>query len=248
MEFWAHRGCSFKYPENTLKAFEEALEYDIRGIELDVQLTRDGVPMVFHDEKVDRVTNGKGYLKDYWFKDLRQLKILATDGTEYMIPTLTEVLNLLEGPMKERGLTLNIELKNSEVHYEGLEKIVLAMVKERGLEEHVVYSSFSFESLKLLKELDENADIAILHKSVSECIKRANKLGVKSIHPYVRNVRKKTDLNKRGFTVRCWNTGRHEPFHGQTNMIDYIDPQDLEKKGVNVYMTNIPERYTYRKD
>lgn len=43
MEFWAHRGCSFKYPENTLKAFEEALEYDIRGIELDVQLTRDGV-------------------------------------------------------------------------------------------------------------------------------------------------------------------------------------------------------------
>ena len=61
MKIWAHRGCSYDYPENTLESFRAALDYEITGIELDIQLTKDGKMIVLHDEKVDRTTDGKGY-------------------------------------------------------------------------------------------------------------------------------------------------------------------------------------------
>ena len=65
MEVWAHRGASGYMPENTMEAFELAIEQKADGIELDVQLSRDGEIMVLHDESVDRVTNSSGLLKDF---------------------------------------------------------------------------------------------------------------------------------------------------------------------------------------
>ena len=64
MNIWAHRGLSGLYPENTIQAFKEACQYDITGIELDIQMTKDGSMVVIHDEKVNRTTDGKGYVKD----------------------------------------------------------------------------------------------------------------------------------------------------------------------------------------
>ena len=65
MKIWAHRGCSQRYPENTQLAFEKAMELThLEGIELDVQLTRDDELVVIHDERVDRTTEGIGYVKD----------------------------------------------------------------------------------------------------------------------------------------------------------------------------------------
>ncbi|MDY5789975.1 MAG: glycerophosphodiester phosphodiesterase family protein, partial [Oliverpabstia intestinalis] len=71
MEIWAHRGASGYEPENTLEAFALAIEQKADGIELDVQLSRDGEIMVLHDEIVDRVTNFHGFMKDYTLKQLK---------------------------------------------------------------------------------------------------------------------------------------------------------------------------------
>ena len=73
----AHRGFSGKYPENTLLSFEKALELGVDAIELDVQLSRDGEVMVFHDEELLRTTGENGLLKECTFNDLRKLDASA---------------------------------------------------------------------------------------------------------------------------------------------------------------------------
>ena len=114
MKIWAHRGCSQRYPENTLLAFEKAAAVSgLTGIELDIQLTRDGEMVVIHDERVDRTTEGMGYVRDYTLSQIKKLHIYADDKPSQEVPTITEVLDLLTSQMKA-GLKLNIEL-NSRV-------------------------------------------------------------------------------------------------------------------------------------
>ena len=66
---FAHRGFSGKYPENTMLAFQKAIEVGADGIELDVQLTKDGELVIIHDETIDRTTDGKGYVIDYTYEE-----------------------------------------------------------------------------------------------------------------------------------------------------------------------------------
>lgn len=152
MRLWAHRGCSQRYPENTLLAFGKAASLQgLTGIELDIQLTRDGELVVLHDERVDRTTNGMGFVRDYSLTEIKSLKIDA--GNAYpnqFIPTLTEVLELLEARLKA-GLKLNIELKNSVYPYDGMEEKLVALIHRRELQNIVVYSSFNAKSLVKLK-------------------------------------------------------------------------------------------------
>ena len=97
MKLWAHRGCSQRYPENTLLAFEKAAQINgLTGIELDIQLTKDGRMVVIHDERVDRTTDGIGYVREYTLEEIRKLKIDAGTGKKEVIPTIEEVLDLLE--------------------------------------------------------------------------------------------------------------------------------------------------------
>ncbi len=131
MNIWAHRGCSGRFPENTITSFSEALKFDITGIELDIQLTKDRHIVVIHDETVDRTTSGEGNVADYTFDDIRALRIEAPGGKTERIPTIDEVFDLMERPCKERGLKINIELKNSKVRYEGMEQMILDKVRKR---------------------------------------------------------------------------------------------------------------------
>ncbi|MFQ9651752.1 MAG: glycerophosphodiester phosphodiesterase family protein [Enterocloster sp.] len=92
MKLWAHRGCSQRYPENTLIAFEKAAQLQgLAGIELDIQLTKDGQIVVIHDEKVDRTTDGSGWSRDYTLAELKRLKIDAGCYPHQVIPTMEEV-------------------------------------------------------------------------------------------------------------------------------------------------------------
>lgn len=78
MRIWAHRGCSQMYPENTLLAFEKAAAVqNLTGIELDIQMTKDGELVVIHDERVDRTTEGIGFVRDYTLSQLKKLHIYA---------------------------------------------------------------------------------------------------------------------------------------------------------------------------
>ena len=90
---FAHRGYSGRYPENTMLAFRKAVEAGADGIELDVQLTKDGVPVIIHDELVDRTTDGKGFVKDMPLTQLRQLDASYIYAGQYgvnRIPTFRE--------------------------------------------------------------------------------------------------------------------------------------------------------------
>lgn len=99
---YAHRGASAELPENTLPAFARAIEVGAFGIELDVHLTRDGIPVVIHDETVDRTTNGTGAIADFDLAELTRLD--AGDGS--IIATLDQVLDLVG-----EALHIDIEVK-----------------------------------------------------------------------------------------------------------------------------------------
>lgn len=162
-KIFAHRGSRINRPENTLIAFEEALRVGVDGIELDVQLTKDGEIVVIHDETVDRTTSGKGYVGDMTLAELKQLDAGSWFDEMYAdqtIPTLEEVFELLVA--HEFTGCLNIELKTTERRYKGIERAVYHLVESRNWGFEVVYSSFSLRSLYQLHRLDRTREVAYL--------------------------------------------------------------------------------------
>lgn len=161
MQIFAHRGYSSKYPENTMAAFKAAAKLDITGVELDVHLTKDREVVVIHDEKINRTSNGKGYVKDMTLKELRKFDFGSWFHPKFLgekIPTLAEVLDLFKGT---RHL-INIELKSDKFVYAGLEELVLKEVENAGLKDRVIFSSFDHEAVKRMAGLApeiENAPI-----------------------------------------------------------------------------------------
>lgn len=183
---FAHRGCSYEFPEHTLDAFREACACSgLRGIELDIQFSKDKKIVAIHDETVDRTTDGTGYVCDFTLDELRNLRIDAGQSTYTRIPTIEEVLGLCSPYCKNNGMLINIELKNSNIRYEGLEASILSIVKEFGLGDYVIYSSFNPDSIALIKKLDPSAKTAILATFMSSCLSFASCNDVDALHPYV---------------------------------------------------------------
>jgi glycerophosphoryl diester phosphodiesterase len=141
-QIFAHRGYSASFAENTLGAFREAEKAGADGLELDVQLTKDGELVVIHDEKVDRTTNGNGFVKDFLYKDLRKLNANLKSKKE-PIPALTEVLEWLTS----NRLLCNIELKNALFPYKGMEEKVIQLVRKFDLIDRIIISSFNHYSI-----------------------------------------------------------------------------------------------------
>lgn len=145
-KIYGHRGASAEYPENTLPAFRRALELGVEGIELDVHLSADGVPVVIHDETVDRTTNGQGAVADLTVEQLRQLD--AGQG-EY-VPTLAEVLDLV-------GDKLHVDI---EVKANAAGEAVLKEVEGRST--RWLISSFDWDVLRYVRSVDKDADLWVL--------------------------------------------------------------------------------------
>lgn len=150
----AHRGFSGKYPENTMLAFKKAAELDIAGFETDVQMTKDGVLVITHDEEISRVSNGKGYIKDMTLKELKELdfrngmeEFALDDDTS--IPTLEEFFDWF----KDTKFLINIELKSSMIRYNGMVHKTMEMIKAYDLVDRVIISSFNHRDVVLAKEL-----------------------------------------------------------------------------------------------
>ncbi len=242
---WAHRGCSMMNPENTLLAFKKAAELDgITGIKFDVQLTKDGEIVVIHDERVDRTTDGTGNVRDYTLAELKKLSITGDDDS-YRIPTLREVLELLKPYCMNKGLKLNIELKNSVVRYESMEQKVIDMVSEYDIESYVVYSSFNHDSIGLVRQLKADADVAYLAGDYHRCMDGIRKYGGTTIHPAQWGMPvNKTDveaIQKAGMRVRMWNGS--EPLYGQCRTLPDMDLREYCRLGATDIFTNAPERY-----
>lgn len=188
MKIIAHRGFSSRAPENTMSAFEIALEFGVDGLELDVQLSKDGELVVCHDELLDRTTNGSGLLKDYTLEELKELDAGGWYSKEYggeKIPTLREVLDLVKG----KDLLLNIELKSGVISYPGIEEKTVSLVKEYGLVDNTIISSFNHYSLVEIKKVMPEMAIGILYmEGLYEPWDYAEKLQARALHPYFYNI------------------------------------------------------------
>ncbi len=242
IEYWAHRGCSFRYPENTLAAFKAAADIEgLKGIELDVQLTADGEVIVYHDEKLKRLFGTDKKIVELTYDDLKKYTFKMNEGCEY-IPTLKEVLKLLQPYCYKSGLLINIELKTSVERYAGIEKKVLDMVKEFSVEEYVVYSSFLPESIELVKEIEPTAKTGVLAGSLSDCIKYARETKADALHPWLGGLDCDIPDDMKNMPVRCW--GANEPFYKETKV---LKKENFEKYnmvyGVSEMITNVPEEY-----
>lgn len=142
----AHRGLhNAEYPENSLGAFKNAIDKGF-PIELDVRLTDDGTVVVFHDEKLSRMTKKDGYISKLNASELKNIQLIDLNGkpTEWKIPTLEEVLELVGG-----AVPILIETKN-EAACGALEEKVIDMIK--GYKGEVAVQSFSPYSLECFKE------------------------------------------------------------------------------------------------
>jgi len=154
LKITAHRGYSSRYPENTMIAFQKAAEAGADEIEIDVQLSKDGRVVVYHDEATDRLTGEKGFIRDFRFDELEKLnaaKMVHGDKFGFVpMPSLDEYFTWL----KKTNIVTNIELKNSRFYYEGLEEKTIALISKYGLEEQVYFSSFNHVSLLRCKKIN----------------------------------------------------------------------------------------------
>lgn len=189
MKVVAHRGFSGQYPENTMLSFKKAVEAGCDEIELDVQLTKDRVIVIFHDETIDRVTDGIGYVRDYTFEELGKFNVKATFGDKHgfnSIPSLEEYI----GWIKDKNVTTNIELKTNNYYYEEIEEKAVDMIKAYELEDKVIFSSFNYLSLIRCKELAPNIKCGVLglKDGIGNPGYYVSKYNFEFYHPYVKNL------------------------------------------------------------
>ncbi len=153
----AHRGYSGISPENTISAFENAIDIEADMIELDVQMTSDGQVVVFHDDNLLRVTGYEGRIADYSLEELQQMdagKWFDSDFKGEKIPTLAEVLEFVQGS----DVGIYLELKDIG-DVEGFEETILNIVREYDMQDRCLMASFQYEYLRQFKELDESIQI-----------------------------------------------------------------------------------------
>ena len=213
-KIWAHRGAGGwdkQYaPENTMPAFRKAVEMGTDGIELDVQFSRDGEIVICHDETIDRTSDREGAVRAYTLEELKKFNFCSVhpEFGFVPIPTLREFLEF----MKANDFLLNIELKTGAYDYPGIEAATSAMVREYGLQDRVLYSSFSVGSLRKLRAVDRTARIAILCSSDFVLLEDIRALDACAIHPWeqIATAERIQKWHDWGLTVNTWTVDNHD--------------------------------------
>lgn len=178
----AHRGASKQAPENTLPAFEKAWQTGADGIETDVQLTKDNIPVLIHDEKLHRTTDGKGFVQDYTFEELQKLDAGCWFSEEYKGTKLLSLEQMLDW-ISNKSLLLHLELKNKKMNYEGLESRVYDLLIKYEMKDRTHFSSFNPVSMERFKQIDRTMPTALLLSQKSkDYILAAEKIGVSALH------------------------------------------------------------------
>lgn len=180
---YAHRGASAVAPENTMPAFIEALNQGADAIECDLQFTRDGVPVVIHDDFLHRTTNGYGNVNDYSLKELKKLDAGSWFHKKYSgvtIPSLEEVLEWL----KTNQLGINIELKSTSDEKHKFEEKILNLLKQYHMKERSIISSYDVRVLQKFRKLDPKIETAYIYFFLNEPWKYAEAVGAGALHVY----------------------------------------------------------------
>lgn len=230
MEIFAHRGSSGTHPENTLPAFEKAAALRVAGVELDVHLSKDGELLVIHDEKVNRTTNGTGYVKDLTLQELKKLDAGSWKDSEWggtQIPTLDEVLSVFQ----HTGHTVNVELKTDIFPYEGAVEKVVELAVSKNMKNRLVVSSFNHLDVHQAIHLHQAAGAILASNILVGMADYAATVGTNRLHlslPYA--LRHGAELKSRGMDIYVYTVNR----------LEYA--KQLEEIGVKGIFTDYPER------
>ncbi len=227
----AHRGASRVAPENTLAAFRRAAELGADGVELDVYLSQDGVPVVIHNLWVDLTTDGTGKVTDLPLSELRALDA----GSHFLpafagerIPTLTEALEEVG-----KRLLVNIELKPLTGRGTELEAAVAQVVRRMGLQDRIWFSSFKPYSLSVMRRLIPEIPCGMLYAPPSLGHRLlALVTPYEALHPYYGLITAwgVAWAHRRGRKVAAWTVDDEEV------------AVRLAARGVDVLITNEPDR------
>lgn len=230
----AHRGASGEAPENTLIAARHALAYPfVQWMEIDVQLSKDGIPVVIHDDRVNRTTNGKGKVGELTAAELGQLDAGRWFGRSFAgepVPTLEQMLEATSGRCR-----LNIELKSLNGNYPLLEQKVIELLYKRQLQYDTVLTSFDPDSLYKVKQISpELMTGLIIDGAPKQLMAELSRLeaGFLSIgYAHVTPVRLQ-EWRQAGLKVMAWTVNDF----GAIRRLARMDP-DL------MICTNYPDRY-----
>lgn len=228
----AHRGFSGKYPENTMIAFKKAVEIGSDGIETDVHMTKDGAIVICHDEKLDRTTNGQGFIKDFTYDEIKKLDAGLKFGERFKgeaIPDIDEFLDYV----KDKNILVNIELKNDMIHYKNLEEKVVEKIYEYGMKDKVILSSFNHYAMVKVKDIDSSIKTGLLYEAVIyKAEEYAKMVGADALHPYFPAVMDKTvvdNIKKQGIAINTYTVNEEK------------DMEKLIQLGIDGIITNYPD-------
>ena len=220
----AHRGAKAYEPENTLKAFQKALDLNADGIELDVHLSADGHIIVIHDETIDKMTNGKGFVNTLSLPELKAFRI----DEKYEIPTLREVFDLVA-----KKCFINIELKNAAPLGQVILLIEEYVTKKNWNYDHFIVSSFDWNALQEVHNLNSKILIGVLTETnLDLAVAFAEFIKAKAIHPYYHLLTEENvqDMQQKGFLVLPWTVNIEE------------DIQKIKSYKVNGIITDFPDK------
>ena len=228
---WAHRGACAYAPENTMEAFQLAIDMKADGIEIDVHLSKDGRIMVLHDAKIDRTSNGQGLVTDYTMEELKAFDFgyhfYNGERRGIKIPTLDELYELYS----KTDMTINIEIKS--VDPEIVPKLV-ELTAKYGMTEKVIYSSFNHYQLLNIHKVDPSLPIAPLYGNqlVNMWDYTAN-MGACAVHPNGRFLLDDADYfakcAERNVAVNAWTINNAD------------EALRLAALGANAIITNVPD-------
>lgn len=235
----AHRGANKVAPQNTIPAFEKAFEMHADGIETDVHLTMDGVPVICHNYEIDKTSNGRGEIRKMNLDVFKQFDFGSYFSYDYegtKAPTLDEMLTFFEGKDFE---IMNIELKPSFENDVSVVKKTIDAVKEHGLYEKLLISSFSSHMLVEAKKVDKSCRTAYLYnvdkkesyRMMFRAPKFARELGCEALHPQMYYVTRDYVIaaHREGIKVNAWTVDKEK------------DIIRLAKMGVDGLITDVPD-------
>ncbi|PIF69408.1 glycerophosphodiester phosphodiesterase family protein [Flavobacterium sp. 2] len=200
----AHRGAKAYEPENTLQAFQKALDLNSDGIELDVHLSSDEQIIVIHDETIDRTTNGKGLVNTFSLSELKSFLI----DRKYQIPTLKEVFDLVD-----KKCFINIELKGLGTPIKIVQLIEEYISDKNWNYNHFIISSFDWNMLEETSNLNPKIPIGVLtEENLDTALAFAEKIKAKAIHPdfQLLNTENVSEIQEKGFLVLPWTVNHEE--------------------------------------
>ncbi len=230
IEVIGHRGASGDAPENTLAAFELALAQGADGIEFDVHLSRDNVPVVIHDARLERTTSGSGRVSRYTASALAKLDAGSWFNRRFpsqarepyracRVPLLEEVLAWV----RARRCRAYLEIKQTRPRYRDIHKAVLEWVYGAGVQSQVTIISFHLPTLRRIRRLDPGIELGIDFVRPLLAITRARRIPAGTLLPHWRAARRRwiARAHRAGLKVVAW--GLDDPRWMPRKISDGVD-------------------------